>query len=313
MAYRTFIGVDVAKQKLDVAVLPGERQQSVTNDETGIKQLVRWLRRLAAPLLVVEATGGYEYALVVALSEVGLHCAVANPRQVRDFARGLGLLEKTDKLDAGVLARFAEVVQPQPRPLACRALREVEALVQRRRQLVNMLTAEQNRLQTAAIAMRSDIQKHIAWLKQDLKKLNQALQREIKANPSWANTERILRGVKGVGPVTSSTLVTDLPELGHLSSRKISKLVGAAPLAHDSGQFKGKRAIRGGRKTVRGALYMAALVATRYNPVLRSCYQRLLAAGKLKKVALVACMRKLLVILNAMVRDGTAWRTAPAA
>jgi len=220
MAYRTFIGVDVAKQKLDVAVLPGERQQSVTNDETGIKQLVRWLRRLAAPLLVVEATGGYEYALVVALSEVGLHCAVANPRQVRDFARGLGLLEKTDKLDAGVLARFAEVVQPQPRPLACRALREVEALVQRRRQLVNMLTAEQNRLQTAAIAMRSDIQKHIAWLKQDLKKLNQALQREIKANPSWANTERILRGVKGVGPVTSSTLVTDLPELGHRARAK---------------------------------------------------------------------------------------------
>ena len=312
MAYQTFVGVDVAKQKLDVAVLPDGRQQALTNDEAGIRQLVRRLRRRAAPLVVVEATGGYEYALVLALSEAGLPCAVANPRQVRDFARGLGLLEKTDKLDAGVLARFAEVVQPQPRPLASPALREVEALVQRRRQLVNMLTAEQNRLQTAAKAMRSDIQRHIAWLRLDLKKLNQALRREIKSNPTWAGTERILRSVKGVGPVTSSTLVTDLPELGCLSSRKISKLVGAAPLAHDSGLFKGKRAIRGGRKTVRSALYMAALVASRHNPVLRTCYQRLLAAGKLKKVALVACMRKLLVILNAMVRDGTTWRMAPA-
>jgi transposase len=313
MAYQTFVGVDVAKQKLDIAVLPQGERQSVPNDEKGIKRLVLYLGRLDVPLVVVEATGGYEYALVLALSEAGLDCAVANPRQVRDFARGLGLLEKTDKLDAGVLARFAEVVQPQPRPQACRALRDIEALVQRRRQLVHMLTAEQNRLQTAARPVRIDIQKHIAWLKLDLKKLNQALRREIKANPAWASTERILRSVKGVGPVTSSTLVTDLPELGRLSSRKITKLVGAAPLAHDSGQFHGKRAIRGGRKTVRGALYMAALVATRYNLVLRACYQRLLAAGKLKKVALVACMRKLLVILNAMVRDGSTWQTAPAA
>jgi transposase len=313
MAYQTFVGVDVAKQKLDVAVLPQGDRQFVTNDEAGIRQLILCLRRLDAPLIVVEATGGYEYTLVLALSEAGLDCAVANPRQVRDFTRGLGLLEKTDKLDAGVLVRFAEVVRPQPRPLVSRALRDIEALVQRRRQVVNMLTAVQNRLQTAAKPIRTGIQKHIAWLKLDLEKLNQALRREIEANPTWADTERILRSVKGVGPVTSSTLVTDLPELGRLSSRKICKLVGTAPMAHDSGQFKGKRAIRGGRKTVRSALYMAALVATRYNPVRRSCYQRLLAAGKLKKVALVACMRKLLVILNAMVRDGTTWRIAPAA
>ena len=304
-----FVGVDVAKRQLDIATRPRDDVWAAPNDEAGIQDLVKRLRRLRPALVVVEATGGYEFPLVMALAAAQLPFAVANPRQVRDFAKGTGHLEKTDKIDAKVLAHFAEVVQPEPRPLPSEATQRLNGLVVRRRQLVDILTAEENRRATAPPEIRPDIEAHIRWLEQRLSDIEGELRQAIKADPAWREEDRILRSAKGVGPALSSSLVGGVPELGRLNRRQIAKLIGTAPLARDSGKFKGKRTIWGGRSAVRAVLYMAALSASRYNPVIRPLYERLLAAGKLKKVALVACMRKLLTILNAMVRDGKPWQS----
>jgi len=303
-----FVGIDIAKRQLDIATRPSGEIWAATNDETGIQTLVQRLRCLRPALVAVEATGGYELSLVLALATAQLPFTVANPRQVRDFAKGMGILEKTDKIDARVLAHFADVVRPEPRPLLSEAVQKLNALVVRRRQLVDMLTAEENRRATASKEIRGEIEAHIAWLKQRLSDLETDLRQAIEADPAWREKDRILRSAKGVGPALSTSLVGGVPELGRLNRREIAKLVGTAPLARESGKFKGKRMIWGGRSAVRAVLYMAALVASRYNPVIRALYQRLLTAGKLKKVALVACMRKLLTILNAMVRDGKPWQ-----
>jgi len=306
-----FFGIDVSKWQLDIAAKPSGQSWTATNDESGIQELVKRLRRSCPSLVVVEATGGYELELVTALAAAKLPFAVANPRQVRDFAKGMGILEKTDKIDAAVLAHFADVVRPQPRPQPDEATLQLNALVVRRRQLVSMLTSEENRRATAPKEMRSAIQAHIDWLRQCLSNLEAELRQAIKQNPEWREEYRILRSAKGVGPVLAVTLIAGMVELGKLNRREIAKLAGTAPFARDSGKFKGRRMIWGGRASIRAVLYMAALSATRFNPVICALYQRLLRAGKLKKVALVACMRKLLTILNAMVRDGCTWQAAP--
>ena len=307
---QTFVGIDVAKRQLDVALRPQQDTWSVSNDDATIDELVRRLQALKPTLIVFEATGGYETPLAWALAVAGLCFFVVNPRQARDFAKATGRLAKTDKIDAKVLAHFADAVRPEPRSLPSEASQEVAVLVTRRRQIVTMLTAEENRLAGAKSAIRANIQEHIRWLKQHVKDLDRDLRKAIRSAEEWREQDEIQRSAKGVGPVLSTTLIAELPELGTISGKEISALVGVAPLNRDSGTFRGKRQIFGGRASVRAVLYMAALVATRSNPVIRAHYQRLLAAGKLKKVALVACMHKLLVILNAMVRARKSWHAS---
>lgn len=304
----TFVGIDVAKAELVIAVRPSDARWSVANDDQGVEQLVRRLRQLAPTLVVLEATGGYERAAVTALAAAGVPLVVANPRQVRDFARATGQLAKTDRIDADTLALFAERVRPEPRPLPDEAARTLDGLLTRRRQVVDMLVAERNRLTHALPAIRRDITQHIRWLERRLHDVNHDLDQTIRSSPVWRAKENLLRTAPGVGPVVSRTLIGDLPELGTLSRKQIAALVGVAPLARDSGTLKGKRLVWGGRAPVRAALYMAALVASRRNPVIRPFYQRLLRAGKPKKLALTACMRKLLTILNAMMRTNTGWQ-----
>ena len=303
-----FVGIDVAKATLDVAVRPAGERWSAPNDEAGIGALVTRLRPLTPALIVLEATGGFETAAVAALAAAGLPVVVANPRQVRDFARATGQLAKTDALDAQVLALFAERVRPELRPLPDAAVQALDALLTRRRQLLEMLVAEQNRLGFAAAAVRRDITQHIHWLQRRLHDVDGDLEQTIRGSPVWRAKEDLLRSVPGVGPVVSRTLLGELPELGTLTHKQIAALVGVAPRARDSGTLRGKRIVWGGRASVRAALYMGALVATRYNPAIRAFYTRLRAAGKPAKVALVACMRKLLTILNAILRTGTPWR-----
>jgi transposase len=308
----TWIGIDVAKAQLDVAVHDGESWRS-DNDEDGIAALTRRLAALHPAVVVLEATGGYERGVTAALAEAGIPAAVVNPRQVREFARATGVLAKTDALDAKVLARFAATIQPEPRGLADAQAEELRDLLARRRQVVSMLTAEKNRLARATRVVRERIKEHIRFLEGELEESNRDLDALLEASPLWRERENLLRSVPGIGPVVSATLVAALPELGALSRKEITALVGLAPLNRDSGRRQGYRIIWGGRAEVRAALYMATLVATRHNPVIRAMYQRLLAAGKAKKVALVACMRKLLVILNAMLKQHTAWRQPIAA
>jgi transposase len=303
-----FVGIDVAKATLDVAVRPAGEAWSASNDDAGIAALVQRLRPLAPALIVLEATGGFETAAVAALAAAGLRVVVANPRQVRDFARATGQLAKTDTLDAEVLALFAERVRPEPRPLPDAAVQALDALLTRRRQLLEMLVAEQNRLGFAAAAVRRDITQHIHWLQRRLRDVDGDLEQAVRTSPVWRLKEDLLRSVPGVGPVVSRTLLGELPELGTLTHKQIAALVGVAPRARDSGTLRGKRIVWGGRASVRAALYMGAPVATRYNPAIRAFYTRLRAAGKPAKVALVACMRKLLTILNAILRTGTPWR-----
>ncbi len=303
-----FVGIDVAKAELVVAIRPGGERWSVPNDDTGVERLRDHVRRLAPTLVVLEATGGYEYAIVAALAAVQLPLVVANPRQVRDFARATGQLAKTDRIDADTLALFAERVRPDPRPLTDEATRALDGRLTRRRQVVEMLTAERNRLTHALPTIRRDITQHIRWLERRLHEVDRDLDHTIQASPVWRATENLLRSAPGVGPILSRTLLGELPELGILNRKQIAALVGVAPLARDSGTLKGKRLVWGGRAPVRAALYMGALVASRRNPVIRAFYQRLLAAGKPKKLALTACMRKLLTILNAMMRTQTVWR-----
>jgi transposase len=269
------------------------------------------LAALAPACVVLEATGGYERACAAALATAGLPVAVVNPRQVRDFAKATGQRAKTDRLDAAVLALFAERVGPQVRVLPDEAQADLAALLLRRRQLTDMLVAEKNRVPLARRAVRPSLKKHIAYLERELRIADTDLGEAIEASPLWRTQDDLLQSVPGIGPVASQTLLADLPELGQLSRRAIAALVGVAPVAHDSGAMRGKRVIAGGRAGVRTVLYMATLAATRCNPVIRAHYQHLLAAGKAKKVALIACMRKLLTILNAMLRDQRRWASLP--
>ncbi len=308
-----FVGIDVAKAELVWAQRPADTSATVPNDPAGIARLVAELQALRPTLIVLEATGGYETALVAALATAGLPVVVANPRQVRDFARATGQLAKTDRLDAHVLALFAERVRPEPRPLRDADTQLLAGLLARRRQLIEMLTAERNRLGTALRPIRRSLQKHITWLERQLKDVDADIDQAIHDSPVWRAKEDLLRSAPGVGRVVSRTAVALLPELGRLSRRQIAALVGVAPLARDSGALRGRRLVWGGRAPVRAALYMGTLVATRCNPVIRAFYTRLLAAGKPKKLALTACMRKLLTILNAMVRTNTPWNAQLAA
>jgi transposase len=305
-----FVGIDVAKGWLDVAVRPSGEHWRVANTAAELLTLVERLRTLAPQLIVLEATGGYERTAVAALATAGLPVVVVNPRQVRDFAKATGRLAKTDALDAQVLAHFAEAVHPEPRPLSDEATQQLAALLERRAQVVGMLTAEKNRRQQAVARVRPLIEAHIAWLEAALGELNQDLDQALHASPLWRARDDLLRSVPGVGPILSLTLLADLPELGTLSHKQLAALVGVAPLNRDSGFSRGKRLIWGGRARVRSALYMSALSAVRYNPILRAFWTRLREQGKPKKVALVACMHKLLTILNAMLKHQTPWQLA---
>lgn len=265
------------------------------------------MKATSPTLIVLEATGGVEVPLTGALAATGLPVVVVNPRQIRDFAKATGQLAKTDALDAQVLARFAEVVRPEPRPLPDAQTQELAALVTRRRQLIEMLTAEKNRLTSARVVVRKQWRAHITWLERALDQANTDMAETIRQSPVWREKEELLRSVPGIGPVLTTTVLANLPELGTLTHKQIAALVGVAPLNRDSGTLRGKRTVWGGRAQVRAALYMAAIVAARFNPVIRAFYQRLRAAGKAKKVALVACMRKLLMIINAMLKHQTPW------
>jgi transposase len=305
-----YVGIDVSKATLDVAILPLGRHFIVSNDEAGIDELLGGLEDPNKPILVVlEASGGYERAVAAAIAASGIAVAVVNPRQTRDFARATGKLAKTDRLDAKALAGFAEAIRPKPRALPEEEAQEFRAILARRRQLIQMMSAEKNRLGAAsskAVARR--IRAHLRWLEKELSRTDRDLDEAIEGSPAFKENEALLRSVPGVGPVLCRTLLSELPELGSLAPRELSALVGVAPLNRDSGTLRGKRAVWGGRSRVREALYMGALVASRHNPHIKEFYERLVAAGKPKKVALVACMRKLLVILNALLRDRTPWR-----
>lgn len=302
-----FVGIDVSKTRLDVAVRPTNESWSVSNDELGIAHLLGRLKESPIELVVLEATGRLEAAVVGALADAGIPVAVVNPRQVRNFARGAGKLAKTDSIDSKVLALFAEVIHPEPRPISQGEAELLGALLARRRQLVGMLTAEKNRLDRAESAVRTDLRDHIKYLETRLDKLDDDLTGMLKASPVWREKDDLLKGVPGVGPVLSITLLAELPELGSLDRRQAASLAGVAPLNWDSGGMRGKRMIWGGRAEVRTALYMAVLSAIRYNPVIKDFYHRLLGANKPKKVALVACMHKLLTILNAMLKHRRPW------
>lgn len=302
------VGVDVSKNHLDVHLRPQGEAFRLTNDPEGIAALVARLVPLAPTCIVLEATGGLEVPAAAALAAAGLIPSLVNPRQARDFAKATGRLAKTDKIDAAALAHFAEAIRPPARPLPDAAAQAFTALLTRRRQLIEMHVAESNRLPTAAsTTVRRNIEKHLRWLDSQLKDLDGALAEAVQASPLWRAKEDLLRGVPGIGPTVAFTLLAELPELGTLSRRQIASLAGLAPRNRDSGRFRGQRCIGGGRAEVRSALYMASLSAARHNPLLRVFYQRLRAAGKLAKVALVAVARKLLTIINAMLRDDRAW------
>ena len=302
-----FVGIDVSKAQVDVAVRPTGMRWTLPYDETGIEGLIPQIVDLEPALVLLEATGGLELPLVAALAAAALPVVVVNPRQVRDFAKATGTLAKTDTLDAAVLAHFADAVRPEVRPLRDAETQVLNSLTARRHQVMTMLVSEKNRLGSAIGAVSPRIEAHIAWLEQELSDLDKGLRQTLRQSPVWREKDDLLRTVPGVGEQLSLTLLANLPELGTLNRREIAALVGVAPYNRDSGTRRGKRAVWGGRSRVRAVLYMGALVATRHNPAVRDFYQRLLASGKPKKLALVACMRKLLVILNSMLKNGSPW------
>jgi transposase len=305
---RSFIGIDVSKKLLEVGVHQSDYHFRCPNDPQNFPALIAELISLRPARIVLEATGGLERALLQALHTVGLPVVVVNPRQVRDFAKALGILAKTDRLDAGVLAHFAAAIQPAIRPVKAQQETELDALVGRRSQLSEMLTQEKNRRGSAATkATRDDIQKHIDWLEDSIQELDEKLKEQLECSAIWQQKDRILQSVTGIGFVTSLALLADCPELGQLNRHQIAKLAGVAPLNRDSGQQRGTRHIYGGRAQLRCKLYMATLTAIRFNPVIKSFYQRLTAKDKPKKVAIVACMRKLLTIVNVMIRENKLW------
>lgn len=305
-------GVDVSQATLEVAMVPSGEQWQASNDERGIRELVERLSGLEPERIVLEATGGYELPLLAALATAGLPVVAVNPRQVRDFARSTGRLAKTDALDAQVLAQFAAAVRPPLRPLPDAATRELAALLARRRQLVDMRTAELNRLATAHERVRDSIRELVAYLDKRIKELDRELHDRLRGSPVWREKEDLLRSIPGVGPVLSLTLLASVPELGQVSHRQLAALIGVAPLNRDSGDWRGRRTTWGGRAAVRAVLYMATRRAVRCNAALRVMYERLLGAGKTRTVALVACMRKLLRICNAVVQQRAPWREAGA-
>ena len=304
-----FIGIDVSKEKLDVAVRPTGEFMSFSNNEDVISCVVDFVKFFTPSLVVLEATGGLETAAVGMLADKGLPVVVINPRQVRDFAKATGKLAKTDAIDAHLIARFGEAVRPELRLLKDQEAQKLTALITRRRQIVEMITAEKNRLHAAPKWTSKDIQTNIAWLEKCLKKVDKDLKNLLKKSPVWREKDEILQSTPGVGPVLSMTLLSGLPELGNLNRKEIAALVGVAPLNRDSGLFRGKRMIWGGRANIRSVLYMSATCAMRFNPTIRIFYERLRLAGKLHKVAITACMRKLLVILNTMIKNRTYWST----
>ena len=307
MEKKIYIGIDVSKDTLDVAVHGDKQHWSFPNDEAGINKIVSKFRELPPALVVLEATGGFEVPLAAELGVAKIPTAVVNPRQIRDFAKSVGMLAKTDILDARIIARFAATVQPTPYPIPGIEAQELGAITARRRQIVSMITAEKNRLSTASKTVKPRIRAHINWLEKELDDVNRSLRQKVKDSPIWQEKDKLMQSVPGVGPNLSITILAELPELGTLNRKQIAVLVGVAPLNRDSGTLRGKRTTWGGRATVRTAFYMATLVATRHNPLIRCFYERLCAAGKPKKVALTACMRKLLTILNAMLKYGTRW------
>jgi transposase len=303
-----FVGVDVSKERLEVSIQPSGERLSVSYDGSGVAELIARLAKMPVELVVMEGTGKLEFPAAAALAGAGLAVAVVNPRQVRDFARATGQLAKTDRLDAEVIACFGAAVHPRTSALQSQESRRLSELVARRRQLGEMIVAEQNRQsRTEDAALRRSIKKHIEWLKKQLATLDSDLDQAVRSSPLWQVKEDLLRTVPGIGKVVARTLIAELPELGRLGRRQIAALVGVAPLASDSGTMRGKRIVWGGRPSVRRALYMAALVASRFNPVISATYQRLRRTGKAPKLALVAAMRKLIVILNAMLRDNRVW------
>ncbi len=304
---KTWVGIDVSQASLDVYLLPQGTTFQVSNTAAGVQELIAQLNPTPPHLVIAESTGGLERILVSELHQAAIPVAVANPRKVKGFATALGKA-KTDKLDAEVIARFAQSVNLQPQPMIAASAQQLSDLMHRRQQLVEIQVAEKNRLSRAAKIVQADIEEHLKQLEQRIEALNQQIQTLGQQQADWQRKDEILQSVKGVGAVTAALCLVELPELGQLTEKQIARLVGVAPLNHDSGKHKGKRRIAGGRTRVRCGLYMATLVATRHNPVIRDFYQRLLAKGKLKLVALVACMRKLLVILNAMIRDDKLWQ-----
>lgn len=302
-----FVGIDVSKSTLDVSVRPDGERWTAKNDEQGINELVDRLGSLKPSMVVLEATGGLQMPVVASMAVAKLPVVVVNPRQVRDFAKATGRLAKTDKIDAEVIAHFGDAIRPEIRPVKDPQAQELSALLTRRCQLVGMLAAEKNRLHSAIQRVRKDIQAHIRWLEKRLKDVDAELNGAIRQTPVWRQKDEILRSAPGVGPVLSLTLLSELPELGSINRRELAALVGLAPFNRDSGQYRGKRSVWGGRAKVRSALYMGTMSAIRWNPVIRPFYQRLIEAGKGHKVAATACMRKLLIILNAMVKSNTPW------
>lgn len=302
-----FVGIDVSSQRLDVNTVPVSQPFSEANNEDGIASLTAHLQALNPQIVLLEATGGYEIPVAYALYEAGLPVVIANPKAVRHFAKAFGKLAKTDKLDAQVLALFAQRVGPPVRPLKERDQLELTNLMSRRRQLQAMIVMEENRRRTCTPRVRANIDRSLAHLRQLLKDLDRDIHDSIRRSPLWLENAKILQSVAGIGPKVSASLIADMPELGHIPRNKASALAGLAPMNQDSGKYRGKRMIKGGRPAVRRSLYMAALVASRHNPVIKEFYQRLRSAGKPAKVALTACMRKLLVILNAMLKNRTYW------
>lgn len=310
------MGIDVCQKSLDVYIRPSSKVFQVTNDRVGISKLIQILIEIQPELIVLEATGGMEIDAATQLTQAELSVAVINPRQARDFAKATGQLAKTDAIDAKVLAHFADAIRPQVRPISDESSRQLEDLVARRRQLSDMITAEKNRRRGKTNSVKASIDEHIEWLKQQLKEIESQISKAISVNDNWKQKMDLLTSVPGIGEVVAVTLISSLPELGTISHKSISYLVGVAPLNKDSpkgyrfayGKFRGKRRIWGGRAKIRSVLYMAALVAVRFNPMIKAFYERLLQKGKLKKVALTACMHKMLILLNAMMKNNQAWQ-----
>jgi transposase len=307
-----FVGIDVSKERLDVAIRPKGERFATTRDEAGLAELVNRLQAIAPERVVLEATGGYEQIVLAALVNAGFAAVAVNPQQVRHFAKALGQRAKSDPIDADVMAHFAEAVRPAVRPLPDEATRTLAELMARRRQLVEMMAAERMRRQQVSVPrIAKSIDRHLLALEKELSKIERDIDDLIRGTPAWRDKEDLLTGVSGVGPILARTIIAELPELGHLSGRQISALVGVAPYIRRSGKWTGQAHIAGGRASVRNVLYMATITAMRCNPTIKTYYKRLRAAGKLTKVAIVACMRKLIVILNAIMRDATRQQVSP--
>lgn len=307
MNSEAYVGVDVSKSILDVSVLPDKKAQRFSNDDIGVKKLVSFLNKIYPSLIVFESTGGLEMLAVSSLVEHQLPAVIMNPRQIRDYAKATGRLAKTDAIDAETIARFARDIRPEIRPLKDDQTKVLSALNARRKQIVDMLVAEKNRLHSAVKLNRKSIEQHIRYLEKALDSINKDIDQMIKKSPTWRTNDEILQSFKGVGPVTSATLLCNLPELGELNRKQIASLVGVAPVNCDSGKYRGRRRIMGGRADVRRSLYMAAVASLRHNPSIKAFYDRLIDAGKPPKLALTACMRKILVILNAMMKNRSFW------